>query len=225
LHLQTILLHRVQVQVKELEGHISSAASGIGAPLADIKAVSEKIVAAKVQSNPHTLLSFKDVDVQWNQYKDFLLRKKKQIEDEIQTKALRGVTPEQMKEIEKQFAQYDADGNKLLELAEFKACLYSLGHDYAALDLKKIMVKFGGTEAALDYAGFKNFMVSLYGDTDTKDEIIAGFKLLNKGKPAADPKLMELMSDADLKYMMENAPKNADGTYDYNKFVDVMFSR
>ncbi len=51
-----------------------------------------------------------------------------------------------MKEIEKQFAQYDTDKSQKLELNEFKACLYSLGHDYAALDLKKIMVKFGGNE-------------------------------------------------------------------------------
>jgi len=213
----------LEQQLKEIEGRIADSKEGAALP--GIKALADKISAAKVQSNPYTLLSDKDVEVQWAQYRAFLERKVQQIQTELDNKKLRGVTPAQMAEIEKQFKQYDTDNSKTLELGEFKACLYSLGNDYAAVDLKKIMVKWGGTEASISYEGFKNFMVSLYGDTDTKDEILAGFKMLNKGKPAADPKLMDLLPDADLKYMVEKAPKNADGTYNYNKFVDDLFSR
>jgi len=212
-------------QIKDLEERLKTAESKEGAKLPEIKSVADKVTAAKVQWNPHTLLSYKDIEVQWTQYLEFLKRKKKQIEDEIQTKALRGVTPQQMAEIDQQFKTYDTDNSKSLEVHEFKACLYSLGHDMAAVDVKKTMVKFGGTETAISYEGFKNFMVSLYGDTDTKEEIKEGFKMLNKGKPTADPKLMEMVPDADLKYMQSHAPKNADGTYDYNKFVDSLFSR
>jgi len=215
----------LDAQLKEIETRRTAAESKEGSVLPGIKAIADKIAAAKVQSNPHTLMSYKDVEVQWAQYLAFLNQKTQQIQNELDSKKLRGVTPAQMAEIDKQFAQYDANHNKTLELSEFKACLYSLGHDYAAIDLKNIMKKWGGSEKDIGYEGFKNFMVSLYGDTDTKEEILSGFKMLNKGKASADPKLMEMVPDADIKYMQEKAPKNADGTYDYSKFVDDLFSR
>jgi hypothetical protein len=54
---------------------------------------------------------------------------------------------------------------------------------------------------------------------------IHSFKLLNKGKPSADPKQLEIMADEDLKYLVANAPQNPDGTYDYTKFTENLFSR
>jgi len=180
---------------------------------------------AGIQSNPHTLLSYKAVDVQWQQYMDFLARKKRSIEDEIQNKKFRGVSPAQMEEINKQFQQYDSDKSGALDAAEFRACLYSLGHEYDSSQVKKIMVKFGGSEKDMSYEGFKQFMISQLGDSDTKQEILDGFKLMNKGKENGNPRAMELLSDADVKYIAENAPKLKDGTSDYKAFIDGIFAR
>jgi hypothetical protein len=89
-------------QLKAVKALIAAEAKD-GAALPDIKAAQEAVDKAGITHNPHTLLSFRDCTVQWDQYKAFLARKQKQIEEEIQHKKLRGVTPEQYAEIETQF--------------------------------------------------------------------------------------------------------------------------
>jgi len=163
--------------------------------------------------------------VQWDQYLAFLDRKKKQIEEEIQHKKLRGITPEQMQEIDKQFKVYDANNNKKLETGEFKACLFSLGHDVDKLTVVKIMNKYGGNDKAIEYNGFKEFMIAQYGDTDTKEEILGGFKLINKGADVAKPDLMNIvMPDDVVQYVVTNAPKKPAGA-DYGALTEAMFAR
>jgi len=215
----------LEKQIAELGERMTKAESKEGVALPEVKAQYATLSAAGISANPYTMLSAKDCEVQWTSYLDFLNRKKKSLEDEIQHKKLRGVTPAQMAEIDKQFKEYDANNSKDLDNYEFKACLYSLGLDYDMLLTKKTMVKFGGTETSINYDGFKNFMISQLGDTDTKDEILAGFKLINHGKDHADPKKMDMMADHDLKYLDTHAPKNKDGTYDFTKFTNDLFSR
>lgn len=66
-----------------------------GAKLKDINATDAKMEAAGIVENRHTLLTAKDVEVQWEQYKIFLDKKKKMLEGEIERSKLRGITPEQ----------------------------------------------------------------------------------------------------------------------------------
>jgi len=215
----------LEAQLKLVEEKLKTAESSESKRLPEIKSLSDAVEKAGILSNPHTLLSYKAVDVQWRQYLDFLARKKRTIEDEIQTKKWRGLTPQQMEEINKQFQQYDTDNSKTLDLAEFRACLYSLGNDVDTAACKKIMVKYGGTEKEMPYEAFKEFMISQLGDSDTKEEILAGFKQMNKGKESATPKNMEILSDADVKYVTDNAPRLKDGTYDYVALVNALFAR
>jgi len=215
----------LEEQVSDLTAKLASAEKEEGKSLPQMQTLGQRMAEGKVLSNPYTLMSFKDVQVQWGQFLAFLERKRNQIQDEISTKKLRGVTQKQMEEINKQFTSYDLDGNKSLDYSEFKACLYSLGHDYAAVDIKAIMKKWGGSDTEIKYEGFKDYMISLYGDTDTKDEILSGFKLLNKNGASADPKKMDVVSEADLKFITENAPKLQDGTYDYTALTNTLFGR
>jgi len=212
-------------QLKAVKALIAAEAKD-GAALPDIKAAQETVDKAGITHNPHTLLSFRDCTVQWDQYKAFLARKQKQIEEEIQHKKLRGVTPEQYAEIETQFKQFDKDGSGKLDKSEFKACLYSLGHDVDGQAIDKLMKQYSKDDGKhMEKSGFTDFMISTLGDTDTKDEIVLGFKLINKGDDVATAARMnDVLSDDMMKYMAEKAPAKGKG-YDYVAFTNDLFSR
>jgi hypothetical protein len=82
--------------------------------------------AAGISNNKHTSLTAKDVEVQWEQYKAFLNKKQKMLEEEIEHHKLRGVTVEQFQEIEANFKQFDTDNSGFIDKKELKALLYSL---------------------------------------------------------------------------------------------------
>jgi len=215
----------LEKQLEMIKERIATAETKEGAGLPEIKSLQGELESAGIQTNPYTLLSWKDIQVQWQQYLSFLARKKQQIEEEINHHKLRGITPQQMEEIEKQFAQYDTNGNKVLDPNEFKACLYSLGLDSDMINIKRIMTKHGGDEKNINYDGFKEFMIAQLGDTDTKDEILLGFKLINRGGDTATVKyLNDVLSDADVAYIQQHAPA-ASGGIDYTTLTNQLFSR
>ncbi len=217
---------------EDLEGQLKTVGAFIaaegkdGAALPSIQAAQEAVDKAGITHNTHTLLSYRDCQVQWEQYRAFLSRKQKQIDEEIQHKKLKGVTPEQYAEIAKQFEQFDKDKSGQLDKTEFKACLFSLGYEFDGQTIDKLMAAHsadGGKH--MNRQGFTNFMISTLGDTDTKDEIVAGFKLINKGADHATAAAMnDVMSDEMVKYMAEKAPAKGKG-YDYVAFTNDMFSR
>jgi hypothetical protein len=68
-------------------------------------------------------------------------------------------------------------------------------------------------------------MIKILGDTDTKDEILESFKLINRGAEIGRVADMELvMNDDDLNYFKTTAPPVNDG-YDYVKWTEDIFSR
>lgn len=185
-----------------------------------------RIEAAGITNNRHTILTSKDVDVLWKQYNIFLEKKKKMLEDEIANEKLRGVTPEQLAEIKNNFKQFDKDNSGSINQKELKACLYSLGEEKTTSEIEKIM-KEHGTNGEMSETNFVDFGIHLYGDADTQDEILAGFKLINRGddKIAHVDKIEPVLKDSDYKYITETAPKAGEGKYDYVAWTSDVYSR
>jgi spectrin beta, non-erythrocytic 1/4/5 len=215
---------------EELEAQLSFVEECIGSvptdKLAAAKAQQEKIDAAGITNNRHTLLSAKDLEVQFGQYNEFLSQKKTMLEEAIEHHKLRGITPEQYREIEENFKAYDKSGSGSLNAKELKACLYSLGEERGRAEIQAIIQQHGGDGAdELDYNGFKEFMITLLGDTDTQDEIVDSFKLINRGDVATDAR-MEIvgMPEHDQEYIRKTAPA-VEGGYDFNVWTADVFSR
>jgi len=195
--------------------------------LPQIRQLQGEIDAAGIAYNPHTMLTAADLEVQLTQFLAMLKSKRAMLEEEIEHGKMRGLTKEQYKEIEDQFKQFDKSKNGLLEKNEFKACLYSLGHEKTGQEVLAVMAKYGAKDGkGMQYDGFKEFMINELGDNDSKDDIVAGFKLLNKdGETCKMANLDILMEDADVAYLKAHMKQASDGNYDYQHWTADVFAR
>jgi Ca2+-binding EF-hand superfamily protein len=203
--------------------------------LDEIKAAQAKLDEAGIKNNPYSPMTSRDAEVQWNQYKDFLQAKKTMLAEQIEHKKLRGVSMEQYNEIKQQFAQFDKDKSGLIDLKELKACLYSLGEDRTSQQIKDIMTKYGHDDAkhggrCMSYDGFKEFMIGMLGDADTKEELVTSFELINRGQAFGQVELMDqILSDASVAYLKQHAPTGSHVTagsgIDYKAWLASVLAR
>jgi len=178
-----------------------------------------------VTYNKHSHYVAKDVEVRLEQYQSFLNSKLKQIKENIQVNSSRGITAEQLAEIERQFETFDKNKNKVLDKNEFKACLYSLGEERPTKEVLKIMSEFGDGKS-IPYEGFKKFSIKLFGDTNTKDEISNGFKLLaHDNEHVTEAQLATVFQNLeDVAYLKEQVPPAGDAL-NYGAWTEAVFAR
>jgi len=182
--------------------------------------------AAGITTNRHTTLTLKDVIAQWQQYQIFLKRKQVMLEEEIERERLKGVTPEQLKEIESNFKQFDTQSTGSLDRKTFKACLYSLGEERTNAEIDELMKTFGDG-SKVPYEGYKKFMVNVLGVSDSKTDILAGFELMTRGAPTAHPERLEHagLGKQDIDYFTKTAPKVDNESYNFRAWTDDVFNR
>eukprot|EP01094_Clydonella_sp_ATCC50884_P008374 TRINITY_DN177_c0_g2_i1.p2 TRINITY_DN177_c0_g2~~TRINITY_DN177_c0_g2_i1.p2 ORF type:complete len:974 (+),score=573.42 TRINITY_DN177_c0_g2_i1:348-2924(+) len=217
---------RSQAELEEQLAHVESCIASVPKDkLAAASAAQQKVDAAGITNNRHTLLTAKDLDVQFAQYEDFLVQKKKMLEEAIEHAKLRGITPEQYKEIEENFQQFSSD-KSTLNAKQLKACLYSLGEEKGKKEIQALVTQYGGEGAdALSYDAYKELMVDKLGDTDTQPEILDGFKLINRGDVCTDERMdVVSMEPHDIEYIKKTAPA-VDGGWDYVAWTADVFSR
>jgi len=228
-------IDHVKAQVQEAKGDLDSQFAYVRDSLAEaekmdkmprIRELQSQIDAAGITYNPHTMLTAADLEVQWTQYVALLQSKKAMLEEETEHNKMRGLTKEQYVEIEEQFKQFDKSKNGLLEKNEFKACLYSLGHEKTGQEVLAVMAKYGAKDGkGMQYDGFKEFMINELGDNDSKGDIVAGFKLLNKdGETCKMSNLDALMEDVDISYLKTHMKATGDA-HDYHSWTEEVFAR
>jgi actinin alpha len=210
-------------QEKHVNG-LLEAKLGAG-ELKTIQDIQSQLDSRGVTYNKHSHYVAKDVEVRLDQYVSFLTSKLKQIKENIQVNASRGITAEQLSEIERQFETFDKNKNKVLDKNEFKACLYSLGEERPTAEVVKIMTEFGDGKT-IPYEGFKKFMIKLFGDTNTKDEIVNGFKLLaHDNEHVSEAQLAHVFQNLDdVAYLKQHAPAAGDAL-NYGAWTEAVFSR
>lgn len=175
----------------------------------NMEAHQARMDAAGISFNLHTLLTGTDARLMWTSYQSFLNAKKKAVEEEILANKMRGMSQEQMDEINKMFNQFDVSKNQYLDKREFKACLYSLGDERGAKEIQAIMKQYsdkGQEEKGIPYSGFLEFMITQLGDTDSKEEILVAFGMIN-GDISPQQKKQDQMSAADKTALAEQLAK------------------
>jgi len=177
-----------------------------------------------ITNNIHTTLSAKDVELQSTQYLEFMNIKSKMLAEEIEKAKLRGLSPETLKEIADNFDQFDGDHDQTINKQELKACLYSLGEEKTKSEVEEILAKFG-TNGKIGRDNFREFMINVLGDSESKESILLGFKLINRGSNVAlHDKLSMVLPEDDVNYIEKTAPQASPG-WNYQAWTDDVFSR
>eukprot|EP00005_Dracoamoeba_jomungandri_P003674 CAMPEP_0174252636 /NCGR_PEP_ID=MMETSP0439-20130205/2017_1 /TAXON_ID=0 /ORGANISM="Stereomyxa ramosa, Strain Chinc5" /LENGTH=960 /DNA_ID=CAMNT_0015333199 /DNA_START=29 /DNA_END=2908 /DNA_ORIENTATION=- len=205
----------LDAQLAHVESLIASLDQD-AAPIAGIQECSDRVEAAGVVFNEYSSFTPKDIQVLWTQYQEFLSQKKQMLEQEIETSKLKGITPEEFKEIEENFQLYDEDSDGKLGKGEVRACLYSVGEEKTRSEIDEFMEQWGDESGdSVSYDQYLQFMIDLVGITATKDDILGAFDLINRGNTNCDMERMSnVMKEGDLKYFTDTAPTSDDG-HDY----------
>eukprot|EP00004_Rigifila_ramosa_P010201 TRINITY_DN21_c0_g1_i2.p1 TRINITY_DN21_c0_g1~~TRINITY_DN21_c0_g1_i2.p1 ORF type:complete len:1238 (-),score=389.66 TRINITY_DN21_c0_g1_i2:44-3250(-) len=213
------------VLLAEVQG-LLDAPEAQGAKMQAIRALDEQLKAAGITFNKHTTITIQDLTILCEEFQLFLGKKKEELLAQIEWLKLRGLSQEQYNEIDVQFKHFDKDGSGNIDKKELKACLYSLGEEVTKSELEAILKKHGnGTVINLE--GFRTFMVATLGDSDTREEILRAFVLINQEKGeevAIEEKLANALEDEALSYIKQTAPKSGAG-YDYKAWTADVFSR
>ncbi|MES1910272.1 MAG: hypothetical protein MHM6MM_002897, partial [Cercozoa sp. M6MM] len=195
---------------------------------AEITAIAEADAAVQAESisyNRHTLLNRNAVEIQRTDYAAFLAAKHDSIAAEIEHAKLRGLTQEQMSEIEEQFVEFDKDNSGSLTDKEFRAALYSIGYDKSKNAIAGIIEEFASA-GSMDLEAFKNWAIQEMGAAETKPQITQGFVDINRGESLGDIEISaDIFKADDLDFILSTAPQPQDGKYDYTAWVDEIFSR
>ena len=68
-------------------------------------------------------------------------------------------------------------------------------------------------------------MIHIFGDTDSKEDVMAGWTLIARGEPVVKEEAMDvILTNDDIAYIKETAPQK-DGGYDYTAWTEDVFSR
>lgn len=200
-------------------------------PFTYIRQLSTEIQDKGIASNRHTVLSEMDVKVQWDQYEQFLIRKKGQLEEDLEHQRTRGISKEVLKEIDETFQRFDEDRSGKIDKRELKQVLYSLGEEKTPGEIEQIIREFGNTDGGIEFDQFREFMLTIYGESDNKDAILQGFDRINRRPQDLHPasatfvhRMVICMNEADIEYIKSTAP-SLDGGYDYRAWVEDVFSR
>jgi len=184
----------------------------------------QKVVDSRhIIYNRHTLNNGTDCANQFKQYNDYTATKKADIQADIEHRNLRGLTKEQYVEIKQQFDQFDKDKSGFLDKREFRSCLYSVGEERGRKEIEAILTKLGNgnqNNIKISYEGYKEFMIEQLGDTDTQDEVVKGFKLMNRQENTCQwPVMQNIMDQCHIDYI-----KGTHGA-DYTGWVASVFAR
>eukprot|EP01105_Mastigella_eilhardi_P007218 TRINITY_DN18728_c0_g1_i1.p1 TRINITY_DN18728_c0_g1~~TRINITY_DN18728_c0_g1_i1.p1 ORF type:complete len:1570 (+),score=567.85 TRINITY_DN18728_c0_g1_i1:44-4753(+) len=228
-HHITSLKSEITGSKADLEGQLQFVVANIEecskpTQLESVKAWADKITAAGITQIRHTTLTYKDVEVSAAQFIKFLQTKKMMLETEIQNAKLKGITPDQMREIEQNFKAFDKDNDDKIDRKDFTTCLFSLGEERTGKEITEILAQYGNGSNCIVYEKFKDFLIHLFGDADTKEELSMGLSLINRGMEAKHSMMEQVLPPDDVSYFESTAPKT-EGGFNYNGWLDVMYSK
>jgi len=138
------------------------------------------------------------------------------------TKSNVGISDEQMAEFKAAFAHFDSNNNGILNAVEFRAALMAVNVPFRDDDaFNRVFNKCRGDNDGVDLDQYIEFMTDLTADKDTAAQVKESFATLAGGNMSAitDAQLA-MFTPEDKAFIIENAPQNEDGSYDFATFVD-----
>jgi len=220
----------LEAQLAEVQAarNDSKAADG---KLKDLESKEKAVQARNIDVNPHTGLSFADLQAQWLQFLTLAAKKQELLAEQIEEAKRGGLTPEQMDEIHQSFVYFDKDKSGKLCKRELKACLASLGEENNPAAIQAMLAQYDRHKAgSLIEEDFSEYMKKQMGDSGQQDQILQAFKYLCYEKDhVLEAELVNVVNgktfkDHHVDYLKANAKPKGPGL-DYVGWTKEAFAR
>jgi len=229
-HLSATSPDGLETQLQEINDAIADDSS-VTEKLEDIAQKDEQVKARQVTNNPYTNVTQQDCTVQYSQFKILLQKKKELLEVAIEDQKKAGLSEEQLQEIKETFDHFNKDKEDAIPKRAVRSCLQSLGEEATPQQVDKIFEEFDADkDGKLQYDEFQLFMFRQLGDSNTKDEIIQGFKYLSLDNDTILASQLEAVvnettfKDKHVEYLKREMKKKGSGL-DFPKWTQEVFDR
>jgi len=138
-----------------------------------------------------------------------------------------GLSAETIAEIRDSFKHFDTDSDHTLNKVEFKAAASALSVPFKNDDeLTQIFNSISQGNAVINEDQYVAWVTALKEDKDTPEQLKASFKsLANDGVSIRAEQLrVPPLTEDDIAYLLSTMTVSADGSYDYNSYVDTHFA-
>jgi len=221
----------LEAKLEQVKKELANTRGEAEAKIKELEELDAKIFAAEIFSNRYAKSSTRETKIALEQYYVFLEKIHAGLEVEYENKKNKGITEEQRQEIAYNFRYFDRDQSGFLEFKEFRACLQSLGQDSKPADVKEALSKYDlDMDGKISLKEFSDFMTSRIGDSDSKEEILASFQVINQAEQADVDHLNAVVHDIafpqdHVEYLLKNMPPKEEATYDYHAWTEEVFAR
>eukprot|EP00727_Mastigamoeba_balamuthi_P000781 m51a1_g1070 putative alpha actinin (1100) ;mRNA; r:849859-853784 len=205
---------------------IGNALAGRQGALEELAATNQALIDQQIVENPHTKLSFQDLEVKLRQAGKMVEDKRALLSSAIESKKGSQVSEEQLQELRESWQHFDHDNDGFFGPLEFKACLSSLGEDLTDEGVAAVFAKHG-QNGQLPFQGYVTYMQSRLADSSSQSEIQESFGVIANGKGwVTEEELKNNFPAETVAYLLKAMPAGPEqGTYDYTKFTADIFSR
>jgi len=141
------------------------------------------------------------------------------------------LSQDELEELEEAFKLFDTEGTGLIDSAELKAAMESLGYKNKNKMVYNMIESM--PQGMISFEQFLDLMTARISDTDSREDIAKVFRLFagdsqyitieNLQRVAKE--LGEPMSQAELKEMIERADANGDHRIDFEEFYAIMTNK
>ncbi|KAI9505728.1 actinin-like protein [Coemansia spiralis] len=215
-------------QLATVNGLISKARP-LGAALRRLGDLEKQCAEANIDEHDYTVYSVSDLEYDTEMMMKALDKKARFIENQSAVRNMTNLTPAQLEEFETTFRYFDRDGSNVLNDAEFRAALDSLGHSFTDEEFGALYDQLSCGSEYISFEVYIRFMVELTEDQTTPEQLLQSFRVIAADKEYVtqeDLRLSEL-SPPSIAYLIRVMPKSelADAGYDYLAYLRDVFHR
>jgi len=220
----------LRVQQNAVVQAISSLEEATGS-VNELEGLNQQMLNAGIDVNEHTTHTFEELKATYNELVLNAKRKLAFLENQITAVELQRIPDSQLEEYKNSFKTFDKDGSGRLQKKEFQAAMQSIGYRLSDEELNAILQAYKDPnnpeqEAGISFDDYVAFMIERNQDKDTPDQVRGAFKLLAKDKDSIVPSDLAPYLPADrVEWLVNNAPKKADGSIDFEQFVSSNFGK
>lgn len=215
-------------QLTTVNGLISRT-KPLGAALNRLSELERQCTEANIDEHDYTVYSVSDLEYDTEMTIKALDKKARFIENQSVVRNMTNLTPAQLEEFEATFKYFDRDDSNVLNDAELRSALDSLGHSFSDDEYTALYDQLSCGTGYITFEVYIRFMVELTEDQTTPEQLLQSFRVIAGDKEYVTEEDFRLsdLTPASIAYLVKSMPPSelADNGYDYLTYLQGVFQQ